>query len=76
MFFNGIKIADSKMLYNLNAKIISEFPSASIPKYDINGFDAEKYREMLIRWANNIYHQTMKRYGSVVSYYVDELEEE
>lgn len=76
MFLNGIRIADSKMLYNLNAKIMTEFSGASIPKYDINGFDAEKYREKLIRWANNIYHQTMKSFGSIVSYYIDELKED
>jgi hypothetical protein len=76
MFLNGIRNADNKMLYNLNAKIITEFSGASIPKCDVNTFDAEKYRERLIRWADNIYHRIMKSFGSVVSYYIDELEEE
>ena len=76
MFLNGIRIADNKMLYNLNAKIMTEFSGASIPKCDVNTFDTEKYREKLIRWADNIYHRIMKSFGSVVSYYIDELEEE
>jgi hypothetical protein len=76
MFLNGIRFADNKMLYNLNAKIMTEFSGASIPKCDVNTFDAEKYREKLTRWADNIYYRIMKSFGSVVSYYIDELEEE
>ena len=76
LFCNSLNNAPNKGLTDLNKWIINNFPKASVPKYDIKAFNIEQYRQKLMRWADNIYHQTMKKYGSVVSYYVDELEEE
>jgi hypothetical protein len=75
-FCNGLNNISNKELIDLNRWIINNFPNASIPKYDVKIFNAEQYRQKLMWWADKIYHQTMKKYGSVVSYYVDELEEE
>lgn len=76
LFYNGLSNVDNEYLISLNKWIIKRFPKASIPKYDIKTFNTEQYKQRLIKWANNIYHQTMKYYGSVVSYYIDELKEE
>lgn len=48
------------------------------PKFlgNIKTFNTEQYKRTLMKWVDNVYHQTMKRYDSVVSYYVDELKEE
>ena len=63
-------------LHMLNLWVTSQFPKASIPKLNIGNFDAERYRTMLLKWAERVYHETMKSYGSVVQYYIDNLKEE
>jgi hypothetical protein len=76
MFHNGLQKTNSDVLYALNAELMSTYPKSNIPKCDIKTFNYDDYVKKLTEWVNNVYHQTMKRYGSVVSYYVDELEEE
>lgn len=76
LFYEGINNTYDEDLVRLNKWVIRKFPKASVPKYDVKIMNAEQYRQKLMCWADKIYHQTMKKYGSVVSYYVDELEEE
>lgn len=76
MFCEGMKNANRDILYALNANIIKAYPKSNIPKYDVKTFSHVDYCRKLNKWVDNIYHQTMKRYGSVVSYYIDELNEE
>ena len=63
-------------LHMLNLWVTSQFPKARIPKMNAGGFDAERYRAMILKWAERVYHETMKSYGSVVQYYIDNLKEE
>ena len=76
MFCNGMKNTNSDELYALNANIISTYPQSNIPKCDVKLFNVTEYSRKLIKWVTNIYHQTMKIYGSVVLYYIEELNEE
>lgn len=76
MFCYGMKNSNRDELYLLNVKIIKTYPKANIPKCDIKTFNYDEYCRKLSKWVNNVYHQTMKKYGSVVSYYIDELNED
>ena len=76
MFCNGMKNTNSDELYALNANIISTYPQSNIPKCDVKLFNVTEYSRKLIKWVTNIHHQTMKKYGSVVLYYIEELNEE
>jgi hypothetical protein len=67
------KKTNSDVLYALNTKLMNTYPKLNIPKCDIKTFNHDEYVKKLTEWVNNVYHQTMKRYGSVVSYYVDNL---
>ena len=76
MFCHGMENTNGDELYALNANIISTYPQSNIPKCDVKVFNVMEYRQKLIKWVTNTYHQTMKRYGSVVQYYIDGLNEE
>lgn len=76
MFCNGINNVDLTSLCQINWFLFYKARTVNIPKYDPQNLDCDGYIEKLKRWADNIYHQTMKLYGSVVSYYIDELNED
>lgn len=76
IFNNGLINSDEYTLSELNNKLIKYYPKSNIPKYDIKVFNPQQYRAKLRRWADNIFHQMMKRYGSVVLYYIDKLNED
>lgn len=76
MFCNGMKNSNIETLYALNAALINTFPKSNIPKCDVKTFNYSEYCNNLAKWVNYAYHQIMKRYGSVVSYYIDELNED
>ena len=63
------------ILYNCNLYILNTHPKANLPKMNIGDFDAEKYREKLSKWSDFVYHDTMKMYGSIVQYYLNQLKE-
>lgn len=69
------KVTDNE-LDNCNKYVLTVSPKANIPKLNISDFNANKYRLMLIKWAENVYHNTIKSYGSVVQYYIDNLQEQ
>lgn len=73
---DALKSADSMMLYNCNDYILSYTPKANIPKMNLGDFNYEQYRQMLLKWVENVYHESMKYYGSVVQYYIDNLREQ
>lgn len=78
-YYNIVKIvkeSDKDALSNCNVMILSLHPKANLPKLNVGKFDAEKYRNMLLRWAEKIHHHMMKYYGSIVQYYLDRLQEE
>ena len=68
-----IRNAGYDQLRQLNWFIVIGYQKASIPKLNIGNFDAERYRTMLLKWAERVYHGIMKSYGSVVQYYLDQL---
>lgn len=71
MFKKGLSEATNGELWNLNVWIYQNFPKVKIPKCENKIFNYKTYRDKLNNWAENIYNQLMKRYYSVVSYYVD-----
>lgn len=71
-----INSTDEETLFNFNQCIIDIVPKANIPKLNVGQFDAERYRSMLLEWAEKTHHHMMKYYGSVVQYYLDKLKEE
>lgn len=73
--FENIKVASEEELRNFNEYIILTVPKANIPKLNINQFNFEKYKEMLLQWSEKAKHSLMKNYASIVQYYLDELKE-
>lgn len=71
-----INSTNDEDLMNFNKYVIDIVPKANIPKLNIGEFNAEKYRSMLLQWAEKTHHNMMKYYGSVVQYYLDKLQEE
>ena len=63
------------ILYNCNLYILNTYPKANLPKMNIGDFDTKKYREKLLKWSDFVYHDTMKMYGSIVQYYLNQLKE-
>ena len=63
------------ILYNCNLYILNTYPKANLPKMNIGDFDTKKYREKLLKWSDFVYHNTMKMYGSIVQYYLNQLKE-
>lgn len=62
-------------LENLNKIFVTGNQNVKVPKQNINDFEPKLYREKLLKWAERVYRETIKSYGSVVQYYLDGLEE-
>jgi hypothetical protein len=63
------------ILYNCNLYILNTHPKANLPKMNIDDFDVKEYRKKLLNWGDFAYHNTMKMYGSIVQYYLNQLKE-
>ena len=73
---NSIPNACYQELYACNENIILLYPKARIPKLNIKEFNLERYKTMLMKWVEYVHHETLKYYGSVVQYYINNLKEE
>lgn len=72
LFCDDIETCDDIMLERINMWLFQNVPKANIPKYNPINFNCSVYREKLKAWADNVFHQLMKYFGSIVSYYLDE----
>lgn len=72
MICDSINTCNETILERINRWLFQNTPKANVPKYGKNDFDCKMYREKIKRWADNTYHQLMKHFGSIVSYYLDE----
>lgn len=75
-FTEAIENLDSEQLYDICKYITDNHPNANVPQMSLNVFNPEKYKIKLMKWADKNYKDIMKRYGSVVSYYLDGLREQ
>lgn len=71
---NGLSTCDDSDLEELNY-LLSYKTNIKIPKQNISDFNADTYRSKLTKWAEMVYKNTLKAYGSVVQYYLDTLKE-
>lgn len=68
--------SDDNALTTLSKYISTFYPKTNIPKIQEKNADIDGYRKKLITWAERTNHSTLKRYGSVIQYYIDQLMEE
>ena len=71
-----LKTANKSELERINRQIVTNFPNASIPKMKSIPFSQHVYKDKLLKWADRLHHNIMKRYGSVISYYIDKSKRE
>ena len=59
----------------INNFIISHYRKTSALKLNIEQFDADRYKQMLSKWAERTLYRIAKRHYGVVQLYCDELTE-
>lgn len=75
VFIKTLNNSSEQALWLLNVMLFDNYSKANIPKFDYNTcqYSIEQYRGKLKKWADNVCHKFMVNYGSIVSYYLDEL---
>lgn len=73
--FSELASSSEYGLFLTNNFIISHYRKTSAPKLNIEQFDADRYKQMLSKWAERTLYRIAKRYYGVVQLYCDELTE-
>jgi len=73
--FSELASSSEYGLFLTNNFIISHYRKTSAPKLNIEQFDADRYKQMLSKWAERTLYRITKRYYGVVQLYCDELTE-
>lgn len=68
----SLQNASDKELEDTNYLFNTVYKDKNIPKLQLNNFNAETYRQKLIQLAEKIKHDFMKKYGGVLTAYLDD----
>ena len=71
-----VRVLTPLQLETINELIVTQYQSANLPKMKLTSFDPDNYRNKLLKWSNGVHKDIMRRYGSVLAYYVDKLKNE
>lgn len=70
-FKEHMNLLTEKELKEINDTIKNKYKQSGVPCFSREIFNSEEYRDTLIKWGDNLYRSFLKRYDSIVSYYLD-----